>query len=712
LTKLAKIFVLGCLLAALITVPVVRAQVPSVPALLETVPTPGGDGNGIAIWVHPTDPALSTLIATDQDSGILVYDLNGTAIQAIKMKDYKNIDLRYNFPLADLPRTLVVSGDSSNGDIAIFTVNPDTRQLENVTARPIKVGVKGANGLCLYRSATTNLYYFFAVSEDGDMEQWQLFEADGQPGKVDAKRVREFSIGSEAEGCTADDDLGALYVSEEDVAIWRYGANPEDGNRRRVVDTVGGNITEQVEGLTLILGEGESGYLVAANEVGNNYLIYERGGNNKFLGAFAIAAGGTPEAPIDAVQEPNGIDGVAFPLGAAFPEGLFATSDDQNTDPARRSNFKVASWGAIAAALNLPPLIGRDPRVLAIPATTTARVAPTGQTDSVPGGRDAADDPAIWIHPTDPAQSLIIGSDKQGGIVVYDLSGKQLQYLPDGDMNNVDLRYNFPLGGQKVAIVGATNRTTNTLTLYTVDPATRSLARADARPIESGSVEVYGFCMYHSAKSGKYYAFVNSTKTGDVEQFELFDDGAGKIDAKIVRTFRVGTQTEGCVADDELGHLYIGEEGVGVWKYGAEPDAGDQRRAVDQVKPNGKYLTVDVEGMALYYGPNGTGYLIVSSQGSSEFVIYAREGDNAYVGTFTVIEGNGIDAVSGTDGLDVTNFALGTAYPEGVFVAQDDRRINPAGNQNYKLVRWGDIARAFTPPLLIDTSFDPRTVGR
>lgn len=36
------------------------------------------------------------------------------------------------------------------------------------------------------------------------------------------------------------------------------------------------------------------------------------------------------------------------------------------------------------------------------------------------------DDPAIWIHPTDPSKSLIVGTDKEvgGGLYVYDLSGK------------------------------------------------------------------------------------------------------------------------------------------------------------------------------------------------------------------------------------------------------------------------------------------------
>src|SRR5687768_14696287 len=48
------------------------------------------------------------------------------------------------------------------------------------------------------------------------------------------------------------------------------------------------------------------------------------------------------------------------------------------------------------------------------------------ETTPVPHSGDAADDSAVWVHPTDPALSRIIGTDKLGGIAVYDLSGRQV----------------------------------------------------------------------------------------------------------------------------------------------------------------------------------------------------------------------------------------------------------------------------------------------
>jgi 3-phytase len=313
-----------------------------------------------------------------------------------------------------------------------------------------------------------------------------------------------------------------------------------------------------------------------------------------------------------------------------------------------------------------------------------AEVAATVETQPVPHPDDSADDPAIWIHPTNPALSTIIGTDKQGGLAIYDLTGKQLQYLPDGKMNNVDIRGGFPLGGQKVALVTAGNRSDNSIAVYRVNPATRLLEEVAARKITT--LVTYGSCMYHSRKDDKFYYFVNN-KRGEVEQWELFDRG-GKVDAKRVRQFAVGSITEGCVADDDLGHLYIAEENVAIWKYGAEPGADTARARVDKTGAGG-HLVSNIEGLTIAYGDKGTGYLIASSQGNNTYVVYRREGSNQYVKTFSIIDGAGIDGTSDTDGIDVTTANLGSAFPYGVFVAQDGH--NDSGHQNFKLVPWHSI---------------------
>ncbi len=359
-----------------------------------------------------------------------------------------------------------------------------------------------------------------------------------------------------------------------------------------------------------------------------------------------------------------------------------------------------------ASALGVTPaaLPSSEPQHALAAATAVAAVAPVVETTPVPNTGDAADDPAIWIHPTNPALSTILGTDKQGGLMVYDLAGNELQYLADGKMNNIDLRYKFPLGGRPVALVTAGNRAGNSIAIYKVNSITRRLEPVGVQPL--AGPEVYGSCMYHSAATGIYYVFVNN-KSGQVEQWKLSDGGNGQVAAQMVRTFDVGSQVEGCVADDELGYFYIGEEEIGIWKYGAEPEDGVTGTLIHST--SGEHLVSNVEGLTIYYAGNGTGYLIASSQGNNTFVIYRREGQNAYVQTFEIAAGNAIDEVSSTDGIDVTNFGLGGAFPQGLFVAQDGKNDN--GNQNFKLVPWAAIAQTTSPALAIDLGWDPRQVG-
>ena len=179
--------------------------------------------------------------------------------------------------------------------------------------------------------------------------------------------------------------------------------------------------------------------------------------------------------------------------------------------------------------------------------------------------------------------------------------------------------------------------------------------------------------MYKSPLSGRFYVFVND-KDGVVKQWLLKDAGNSRVGAELVREFSVGSQTEGCVADDATGDLYLGEENVAVWKYSAEPHGGEEKKMVDGIA--GGNLTGDIEGMAIYQGTGTGGYLVVSDQGIDSFALYRREGDNAYLGHFRVVaDGSaGIDGVSETDGIELTSANLGPAFPHGVFIAQDGRK--------------------------------------
>ena len=296
-------------------------------------------------------------------------------------------------------------------------------------------------------------------------------------------------------------------------------------------------------------------------------------------------------------------------------------------------------------------------------------VLPTEETAPVPDAGDAADDIAIWIHPTNPSLSTVIGTDKLpgGGLGVYDLAGNQLFFYFAGNYNNVDVRYNFPLGGTNVSLVGVSNRTDPiSLDFYKVNVADRSLTSVGKIPLAGLPItRPRGFAMYHSPVSGKFYAFATDFSTNVVFQFEL-NGSSGSVTGTLVRQFDNGASSEGMVADDNLQRLYVAEEQVGIWRYGAEPADGATRTLMDSIAGNGGHLVPAVKNVAIYYKNGGGGYLLVSSQGGGgSFQIYNR-GDNAFVGEFKIPNGlTGVDAVTGQDGIDLTNFNLGPASPMG-----------------------------------------------
>ena len=329
------------------------------------------------------------------------------------------------------------------------------------------------------------------------------------------------------------------------------------------------------------------------------------------------------------------------------------------------------------------------------PKDPAVSVSATVETQAMQDADDAADDPAIWVDAENPANSVIIGTNKQRGLGVYGLDGKELTFRADGRMNNVDLRQNVTLGGMSMDIVAATNRTKQAVSVYTVDRASRSLKPLSEIP--SGLGDPYGICLYVS-KTGTLYVFANDSESGTFKQWRLSSPDGSSLQAEEVRTFGVGSQAEGCVADDANGRLFIAEEDVGLWSYGADPGDGDARSSIDSVA-NG-HLTADAEGVALVDEGNGGGYLIVSSQGSYSYNVYDRAQPHTFRGAFVVADGQ-IDGTGETDGLDATVANLGPGFPGGALAIQDgfNTQGQAKANQNFKLVPWPAVREALKLPV-------------
>jgi 3-phytase len=148
------------------------------------------------------------------------------------------------------------------------------------------------------------------------------------------------------------------------------------------------------------------------------------------------------------------------------------------------------------------------------------------------------DDPAIWIHPTDPSKSLIIGTDKNedGALYVFNLEGKIDEQKTVRGLkrpNNVDIEYGLLLNGVATDIVVTTERLENRVRIFSLP---------DMKAIDNGGIEVFqnedlrfpmGIALYKRPSDGSIYAIVGR-KEGPTDgtylwQYQLEDDGSGSV---------------------------------------------------------------------------------------------------------------------------------------------------------------------------------------
>lgn len=337
-------------------------------------------------------------------------------------------------------------------------------------------------------------------------------------------------------------------------------------------------------------------------------------------------------------------------------------------------------------ALAAPALAqSTETTVFEVPAVT--ETAPSQQQG------DAADDAEVWRNPAHPEQSRIFGTDKKAGLMVLDMTGKLIEFIPVGRLNNVDLQDGWMAGSEEKVLIAASDRTKVGISLFLLDPKTLAVTHLPQSFIPVAIAEPYGLCLYRSRKDGQLYAIVTG-KDGEVRQFALSATANGGVEGKLVRSFAVGSISEGCVADDRTGKLYIAEETRGIWRYGAEPDSQEARQLIAEI--DARNFVADLEGLTLAPSGEDGGYLVASVQGNNTFALFSLP-DEKLVGRFSIVANadKDIDAVTGTDGLAVAMGNFGTDLPDGVLVVQDDE--NPGTTQNFKLVSWADVLSRLKP---------------
>lgn len=286
------------------------------------------------------------------------------------------------------------------------------------------------------------------------------------------------------------------------------------------------------------------------------------------------------------------------------------------------------------------------------------------------------DDPAIWVHPEHPGESLVFGTDKEtdGAVYAYDLQGRILEGKTIRGIqrpNNVDVEYGLLLGdGTQTDILVFTERERQQIRVYSVP---------DMQPLDGGGFGVFedetdlanrlpmGVALYKSPLDGTIYVIVGrkqGPQTGYLYQYALRPEASGLRMEEVRRfgTFSGAYEIEAIAVDDQLGYVYYSDEGVCLRKYHAEPSRGDEELSCF----GGAYFKKDIEGIAIAAYEGAKGYIIVSDQQRGVFQVFDRE-TNAHLKTINL-------GTRETDGCEVVTVPLGPVYPGGLFVAMSSDR--------------------------------------
>jgi 3-phytase len=265
----------------------------------------------------------------------------------------------------------------------------------------------------------------------------------------------------------------------------------------------------------------------------------------------------------------------------------------------------------------------------------------------------------------------------------------------------------------------------------------------------------YGLAAWVDPRTRRAYVVTSRRSRTDLALLKLVPDNRGRVGYEQVDALELpasfplpgggtftpcaeaegeGPQVEGMTVDADRRLLFAGQEDVGIWRiaispsgfqgtpaliekvreFGApyelvpdEEDPGEFECQVTGPAPpgvGGEHISADAEGLTIYRGAFGSGYLLASSQGDSTYAVFADRGLGPYIGSFEITDGNGIDGVQDSDGAAVLNVPLGPTFPRGLLVTHDGDDENPTGEDatNFKLTRWDAVAGAFTPPLRVD----------
>lgn len=373
----------------------------------------------------------------------------------------------------------------------------------------------------------------------------------------------------------------------------------------------------------------------------------------------------------------------------------------------------IVATGAIAQA-DAPPVI-----------TAVVTTAPLHNYEDAPATPDA-DDPAIWINRRDLRASLVIGTAKDAGLLVYDLAGNLVQALrpthaprvlpedpptpagvslePDdpcpgsdsggtfGRYNNVDVAYDIGLGRHPRAPRGdvavISDRGCDRVRFFRIDPSAPDGPLVDITSPDVPRVFPRRYDQPSALQpSGGAEGWTDNPVDDQNTVYGL------SVDRLIEPVTSFGRAYVATPDDDEFECEYDPE---------SPPEPGDIVAPGTDLHA-GPFLAADLEGLSIIASARADTLMLASSQGDSSFHFYRlRPGSVQHLGSFL------IEGVGDTDGVHYAPVPLGRQYPLGLLVVQNGEAPEPRdtspingyefdGSTQFMYVNFAETLRALRP---------------
>ncbi len=351
-----------------------------------------------------------------------------------------------------------------------------------------------------------------------------------------------------------------------------------------------------------------------------------------------------------------------------------------------------------------------------------------------------------WVHPTNPADSLIMATNGDG-FTIIDLNGETVfenqPVLMTGNSESIstnravgswfrdlDIIYAFPIASDRLidmVVLADSNKKAlefHLINPYAIHRGTIESMTGWSKNHTLGSVDAADFVTaYTSPYTGTYNIFVGDIQGKGIVHLTVFANDMGRVATEFVRRVSLPDGELAAMEIDQItGTLYVAindpEGGGGIYKFDAEPNPqNDDGLMPVVISLDDSEIISPFTDLAIYYAGDKEGYLMASNPTDASITVFDREGENDYLGSLQLGMSQMNETIS-SSGISVLNVNVGPAFSCGMVIVEDTVDENRADNPletttGFRLIKWDELAFQTAPSSLqVDThSWHPRRLA-